>query len=52
MFAKKEYPLRAATLTAMLTTTIRVHEDTEKVRALIQKIQGQCSRAMQALRRK
>ena len=37
MFAEKEYPLKAGTLTAMLTSIIRVHEDTEKVRALIQK---------------
>jgi hypothetical protein len=46
MFAEKEYPLRAVTLTTMLTSRLRVHEDTEKVRALIQKIQDQCSRAM------
>lgn len=52
MLLEKEYPLRAGTLTAMLTSRIRVHEDTEKVRTLIQKIQDQCSRATQALRRK
>ena len=32
MFAEKEYPLRAITLTAMLTSRLRVHEYTEKVR--------------------
>ena len=52
MFAEKEYPLRAATLTVMLTSRLRVHEDNEKVRALIQKIQDQCSRAMQELRKR
>jgi hypothetical protein len=52
MFAEKEYPLKAITLTAMLTSRFRVHENTAKVRALIQKIQDQCTRVMQALRRK
>ena len=52
MFVEKEYPLRAVTLTAMLTSRLRVHEDTEKVRALIQKIQNQCSRVMQEFRKR
>lgn len=49
MFAEKEYPLRATTLSAMLKSRLRVYEDNEKVRALIQKIQDQYSRAMQGL---
>jgi hypothetical protein len=52
MFAEKEYPLRAATLSTMLKSRLRVYEDNEKVRALIQKIQNQYSRAMQELRKR
>jgi uncharacterized protein (UPF0210 family) len=52
MFAEKEYPLRTTTLTVMLKSKLRVYEDNEKVRALIQKIQNQYSRAMQELRKR
>ena len=52
MFAEKEYPLRAGTLTAILATGVRTHEDTEKVRTLIRKIHEQCSRAVKNLRRR
>ena len=52
MFAEKEYPLKAGTLTVMLASNLRVHEDTEKVRELIRKIQLQCSRAVEELSRK
>lgn len=49
MFAEKEYPLRATTLFAMLKSKLRVYADTEKVRALIQKIYDQYVRAVQEL---
>ena len=39
MLAEKEYPIRAGTLTVMLCTTIRVHEDNEKVRELLHRLQ-------------
>jgi hypothetical protein len=51
MFAEKEYPLRAKTLSAMLKSKLRVYADTEKVRALIQKIYDQSVKADQELRR-
>lgn len=51
MFAEKEYPLRAKTLSAMLKSKLRVYADNENIRALIKKIQDQCARADQMLRR-
>ena len=52
MFAEKEYPLKAGTLGVMLSSGIRVYAAFEKVDELLQRIQDQCSRAIQALRRK
>ena len=51
MFAEKEYPLRAKTLSAMLKSKLRVYADNEKIRALIQKIQDQYARADKVLRK-
>jgi hypothetical protein len=51
MFAEKEYPLRAKTLSAMLKSKLRVYADNEKIRALIQKIRDQYARVDTVLRR-
>jgi hypothetical protein len=51
MFAEKEYPLRAKTLSAMLKSKLRVYADNDKIRALIQKIKDQCAKAEKVLRR-
>lgn len=50
MFAEKDYPLRAKTLSAMLKSKLRVYADNEKVRALIQKIHDQYARADKVLK--
>lgn len=50
MIAEKEYPLRAGTLEIMLAQSLRVREDTENVRELIQRIKYQNKRASQDLK--
>ena len=52
MFTEKEYPLKAGTLSTMLSLVIRVYVASEKADQLVQRIQEQCSRAIQALKSK